>query len=131
MNGICSTDIVVVVPKLIEWSAFVLACISSVEFVTYTDQTSTGTKMPRTSWKTMSLYPLCLPAKSVARAFQNDARPIIGRIVANIHESRTLVALRDTLLPKLVSGELRLANVDIVRGRRQTPAARATQQVSP
>jgi type I restriction enzyme S subunit len=29
-----------------------------------------------------------------------------------ISESRTLAALRDTLLPKLISGELRLRNVD-------------------
>jgi type I restriction enzyme S subunit len=33
---------------------------------------------------------------------------MIDRIIANIHESRTLAALRDALLPKLLSGELRV-----------------------
>jgi len=32
--------------------------------------------------------------------------PLIDRIVANLHQSRTLATLRDTLLPKLLSGEL-------------------------
>ena len=112
VSGVCSTDIVVIAPKAAEWSAFVLACVSSAEFVAYTDQTSTGTKMPRTSWNTMGHYPLCLPTESVARAFQNAAGPILDRIVANIHESRTIAAARDALLPKLVSGEIRLLDAE-------------------
>ena len=112
VSGICSTDIVVIASKTAEWSGYVLASVSSGEFVTYTDQTSTGTKMPRTSWATMSRYPLCLPAKSVARAFQNAVQPILDRIVANIHRSHALAALRDTLLPKLISGELRVQDAE-------------------
>lgn len=34
--------------------------------------------------------------------------PKLARVIANIHGSRTLAALRDTLLPKLISGELRV-----------------------
>ena len=64
--------------------------------------------MPRTSWKTMSGYRLCLPETPVAQAFQNVVQPILKRIIANIHEARSLSALRDALLPRLVSGELRL-----------------------
>ena len=108
VSGVCSTDIVVIAPTTVEWSAFVLACVSSTEFVAYTDQTSTGTKMPRTGWNTMGRYPLCLPTESVAQAFQNAAGPTLDRIVVNIYESRTLAAQRDALLPKLVSGELRV-----------------------
>ena len=107
VNGVCSTDIVVIVPKIAEWGAFVLACVSSVEFVNYTNQTATGTKMPRTSWKTMSSYRVCLPPTLVAQSFQNVARSMLEGIVANIHEARKLVIIQDALLPKLVSGELR------------------------
>ena len=108
INGVCSTDIVVIVPKTTEWSAFVTACVSSVDFVDYTDRSSTGTKMPRTNWKTMSGYRICLPETPVIRAFQNVVQPILDRIIANIHEARSLATLRDMTLPKLVSGELRL-----------------------
>ena len=107
INGVCSTDIVVIASKAVEWSAFVLACVSSVEFVSYTNQSSTGTKMPRTNWTTMGDYRICLPATPVAKVFQNVVQPMLGRIAANVHESRTLTALRDTLLPKLISGEIR------------------------
>ena len=36
---------------------------------------------------------------------------MIDRIIANIHESRTLAELRDALLPKLLSGELRVPEI--------------------
>ena len=111
LDGICSTDIVVVTPKTPDWSVFTLACLSSDEFVNYTDKTSTGTKMPRTSWETMGDYPLCIPARHVAQAFQNIAQPHLDRIATNISQSRTLITLRDTLLPKLISGEIRTSNV--------------------
>ena len=108
VDGVCSTDVVVIASKATEWSAFALACVSSVKFVSYTNQASTGTKMPRTSWKIMGDYRMCLPTAPVARAFQNVAHPVLEHIIANIHESRTLASLRDTLLPKLVSGEVRV-----------------------
>ena len=106
VNGACSTDIVVITPKAALWSAFVLACVSCTEFVAFTNRTSTGTKMPRTSWKTMGGYQLCLPSAPVTLAFQNLAQPALERIVANIHECRALNVLRDALLPRLVSGGL-------------------------
>ena len=106
--GVCSTDIVVITPNANLWSSFVLFCISSDEFVAYTDQASTGTRMPRTSWKTMGQFKIYLPTESIAALFQNIVQPILDRIVANCHESRALAILRDTLLPELVSGGLRL-----------------------
>ena len=111
-NGVCSTDIVVIASKAMEWSAFVLLCTSSIEFISYTNQSSTGTKMPRTNWTTMGDYRICLPAALIVRAFQNAVQPVVEQIVANVHESHTLAALRDTLLPKLISGEIRLRDAE-------------------
>ena len=108
IDGICSTDIVVMKAKELDASAFVLACISCDEFVAYTDQGSSGTKMPRTSWALMAQYELTIPPDSLLSAFQETAWPLFERIVANIHENRTLAVLRDLLLPKLMSGEVRL-----------------------
>ena len=112
LSGICSTDIVVVVPWTREWRAFVLACMSSDEFVDYTTRTSTGTKMPRTSWKTMAQYKICLPPEQVVRAFQDTVRPLLDRLGDNIHESSALAETRDLLLPKLISGEIRLQDAE-------------------
>jgi len=112
LDGVCSTDIVVVVPKTEDWLAFVLCHTSSDEFVEYTNSGSTGTKMPRTSWGEMARYPLVVPPSQTAEAFARQIRPAIDRIIAGIHESRTLATLRDTLLPKLISGEVRVQRSD-------------------
>ena len=114
LEGICSTDIVVVVPRAQEWQSFAIACLSSDEFVDYTNRTSTGTKMPRTGWKTMAEYKMCLPSEEVVCAFQGIARPLLDRLGDNIHESFTLAQLRDLLLPKLLSGEIRLRDAEKV-----------------
>ena len=56
----------------------------------------------------MSAYPICLPPTEIAQAYEATVRPALERIVTNIHESRILQEIRDALLPKLVSGEIRL-----------------------
>ena len=48
------------------------------------------------------------PTKEVAEAFGSIVAPFMRMMKANVEESRTLAALRDTLLPKLLSGELRV-----------------------
>ncbi len=112
VDGVCSTDIVVVAPQVRAWFGFVLGHVSSREFVDYTDAGSTGTKMPRTSWGEMARYEIALPPEPIAKSFDALVRPSVERIVANVHESRTLTALRDTLLPKLISGELRIKDAE-------------------
>ncbi len=106
VDGVFSTDIVVVAPRERAWFGFVLGHLSSDAFVEHTNAGSTGTKMPRTSWAEMARYPTVIPQTTVCEAFTNQIRPASDRIVASIHESRALAALRDTLLPKLISGEL-------------------------
>lgn len=107
VDGVCSTDIVVVAPVSAPWFGFVLGHVSSDEFVEYTNAGSTGTRMPRTTWNEMARYTLVLPEESTAQAFSVQVCPYVRRIRLNIHESRELTDLRDSLLPKLVSGALR------------------------
>ena len=55
--------------------------------------------------------PVVTPSADVMRVFEELARPLYERIVESARESRNLAALRDTLLPKLISGEVRLQDV--------------------
>ncbi len=112
LDGVCSTDIVVLTPRTQEWFGFVLGHVSSDAFVEHTNAGSTGTKMPRTSWGDMARYAVVIPPENVAKAFTSQIRDSVNHIIASIHASRTLAALRDTLLPKLVSGELRMKDAD-------------------
>jgi len=112
VDGVCSTDIVVIAPRQHVWTAFVLGHVSSLEFVNYTNAGSSGTKMPRTSWGDMARYEIVLPPESVAETFNTLVQPLIEQIISGIHESRTLAALRDALLPKLIRGEIRVKEVE-------------------
>jgi type I restriction enzyme S subunit len=49
---------------------------------------------------------VCMPSKAVLVAFDRNVAPIFNKAFTNTLESRTLATLRDTLLPKLLSGEL-------------------------
>jgi type I restriction enzyme S subunit len=106
VDGVCSTDILVLLPKVPDWFGFVLGHASSDALVQFADQASAGTKMPRTNWKDLSSFKIAIPPQDVASAFSRIVRPQVETIQANIHESRDLAILRDTLLPKLLSGEV-------------------------
>jgi type I restriction enzyme S subunit len=103
-DGVCSTDILVLAPKSPEWFGFLLGHASSDELIQYTDLASTGTKMPRTNWSDISSFKVALPPKPIAAAFTRTIQPMLDRIHSNLHQSRTIANLRDTLLPKLLSG---------------------------
>ena len=53
-----------------------------------------------------------IPSHAVMVAFDKTVRPVFFRWISSLHESRTLAALRDALLPKLISGELRVKDVE-------------------
>ena len=110
VDGVCSTDILVIVPKSPECFGFLLFHVSSVDFVNYTDGTSTGTKMPRTNWRDMANYKIALPPVNVVAAFSRASAPMIESAISNTLQSRSLASVRDAFLPKLLSGEVFLAD---------------------
>ncbi|MGE0809759.1 MAG: DUF559 domain-containing protein [Immundisolibacter sp.] len=57
------------------------------------------------------------PPTSIMDAFDRLSRPMYRKVVEHERESRTLAALRDTLLPKLISGELRVADAEKFIGK--------------
>jgi len=65
----------------------------------------------------MARYTIALPPEAFARVLTERLQPVVDRIIAGIHESRTLAALRDALLPKLISGELRVPDAERIAAR--------------
>ena len=117
INGICSTDILVIRPIDSEWFGVVLGLVSSDNFIAYTDACSDGTRMPRTNWNDMSRYEIVLPKVEIAQKYTEFIQPIIKGIIENIHQSHTLNQIRDTLLPKLLSGEIHVGDAaEILEG---------------
>lgn len=67
---------------------------------------ATGTTFAEISKQNFRPIPVVLPPKELIAAFTTKVAPLYAHITANLHQSRTLATLRDTLLPKLLSGEL-------------------------
>ena len=70
--------------------------------------------------QTFESLSLPMPTDTVLRAFEDAVSPLFDRILANVRESRTLAQTRDLLLPRLMSGELRVA--DLAPSERESAA---------
>jgi type I restriction enzyme, S subunit len=108
LDGVCSTDIVVLYSNRPEYAGWLLMLVSGDDFVAHTDRASAGTKMPRTNWKDMAAFPVALPPPPVAAAYEEQVESMLDMIEAGIHESSKLASLRDYLLPRLLSGRVRV-----------------------
>lgn len=68
-----------------------------------------GSTFMEISKKAFRPIPALVPPELVVSAFEHTASPLFARIVENERQAQTLAQLRDTLLPRLLSGQLRLA----------------------
>ncbi len=55
-----------------------------------------------------------VPSREVLAAFEAQVAPLYDKISANLRQSATLASIRDALLPKLLSGEVRVREVEEV-----------------
>jgi type I restriction enzyme S subunit len=113
VDGVCSADAIVIVPKKPEHFALVLACVSSESFVRHATQTSQGTKMPRANWDVLTKYPLPVPVTLLLSIFSESINDAVGLIQNLVFKNRNLRRTRDLLLPKLISGEMDVSKLDI------------------
>ena len=72
---------------------------------------SNGTTINMLPMDALEMPLLVVPPTDLVKKFTALAEAIHLRVETNLHQSRTLATLRDTLLPRLMSGELSLADV--------------------
>ena len=78
--------------------------------------------MPRGDKHQIMKYPVVLPSKDALDLFNGIVAPMLDQIASNRIENTRLTSLRDTLLPRLISGELdvsgayRILDVDTTSG---------------
>lgn len=112
-SGVCSTDILVIREKEFKYKCLTLSIVNQEEFVEYANTRSTGTRMPRASWKDMAEYKVIIPCDELLAKFESLASTIVKKGNYNVKENLSLEKLRETLLPKLLSGEIDLSGVSI------------------
>jgi type I restriction enzyme S subunit len=102
VQGVASTDILVVRPERDVYRGWLLAALSSDDVVAYASVVGDGTRMPRVKWPDLARYEVPWAGELKARRFDEFVRSLAGRVEAAMDESRTLADLRDTLLPALI-----------------------------
>jgi type I restriction enzyme S subunit len=78
-----------------------------------------GTTFLEISKKNFRPIKILVPIREVLKCFVEQVEQLYHRIVANLHETRTLAAIRDALLPKLLSGEIRVKDAEKFLEKRQ------------
>jgi len=71
-------------------------------------QASSGSTFAEISKKAFRPFRVLVPTSDAIEAYTDIVAPAYGRIADNVDQNETLSSLRDTLLPKLISGELRI-----------------------
>ena len=77
------------------------------------EQTQVATTVIHIGKKDFDAFEIILPDNETLDKFDNITSPMIQKIVSNSFENKRLVATRDALLPKLMSGEIDLSSIDI------------------
>ena len=108
IDGICSTDIIVLNSKEKNYYSYLLSVLTSDNFIEYCSATATGTRMPRTGWRQMSDFKIIKPTLEVSSNFNSVILPLYDKVLNHVNENTSLSTLRDVLLPKLLSGEIEL-----------------------
>ncbi len=76
---------------------------------------NSGSAVPSMTTKILNALPVPIPPKESLHAFDDQLQPYYSAICANAIENELLAALRDALLPKLMSGEIDVSKVDLTQ----------------
>jgi type I restriction enzyme S subunit len=114
-NAVCSTEFIVWTPKDPTNSAFLYCLSSSPEFNSAMRQLVTGTSNSHQRVKPEQLREIRVIAgcAQVIEEFSKAMQLPIEQVLQHRQQSRSLTQLRDTLLPQLISGELRIQDPEV------------------
>ncbi len=107
-RSVCSTEFIVASTRRGYSREFLFSLFTSAPFAATYGTLVTGTTGSHQRIRPQSVQEMkiVVPPSPLVDAFTTTTKPILAQINRNIEQSRTLAILRDTLLPKLLSGEL-------------------------
>lgn len=113
-RSICSTEFLVATPQSGVSREYLYGLFGSQSFLEVFSTLVTGTSGSHQRVKPEYLLAMDVlsPPKELIARFTETVAPMYQRTVKNIEESRTLSAIRDALLPKLLSGEIRVKDAE-------------------
>ena len=109
----CSTDVLCFTPVQARYAVYLFSTLYADKFFAFMVAGAKGTKMPRGDKQQIMSYPVVLPSDKELDEFNALALPILAQIHSNRNENKRLSAVRDSLLPKLMTGEIDVSSVKI------------------
>ena len=107
-EGGCSADVLCIRSKNELYKFFTYYMIRQDDFFDYVMLGSKGCKMPRGDKSHIMNWPIMIPSKDVLLNFNIIVANEIEKIRSNNKQIQTLIQQRDSLLPKLMSGEVKI-----------------------
>jgi type I restriction enzyme S subunit len=109
-NAICSTEFQVVKPKNNKWYSFIYCYLKSYQVLQELTGAASGTSGSHQRVNPQDIFNLSFPKppEKLIEKFDDATNNSFQKIKSNTNQIRTLTQLRDTLLPKLMSGEVRV-----------------------
>jgi len=107
IDGVASSDAIVIRPIDLKVHGLVLMTVSSDPFVAVTAQTMReGSKMPRADWKHMQEYNVLVPPDGFLSNFESAIQAIVAQLKTLTFANQKLRAALDLLLPRLMNGAI-------------------------
>ena len=72
-----------------------------------------GSAVPSMTTNILNAMPLCVPDDKTLSSFEETVTPMYSQMQENEKQSANLANIRDTLLPRLMSGELEVSDIDL------------------
>jgi type I restriction enzyme S subunit len=110
-NYVVSTGFAVLTPRLISPS-YLYNWVTTQQFVDYLSFSADGSAYPAVSPQRFSEAEILLPPTAILEKFEEQAGGLYKMVAQNEAQAVNLAELRDALLPKLLSGELRVQDVE-------------------
>ena len=111
-DGGRSNDVLDFCPLIVGTNYFIFNILICDAFFDFMMQTAKGSKMPRGDKNAIMAYSVVAPTEVLQRAYSSLVEVYYKKINNNVLKNEVLTSLRDTLLPKLISGELRVPDAE-------------------
>jgi type I restriction enzyme S subunit len=112
-DGTTRTTVFTLKSKNQEATGFALFQLFQNETVQFATNHAEGSTIPYAKWyKSLETMPITIPPESLQKIFSEIAMNFVEGANLNIEKINSLANLRDTLLPRLISGQLRIADAE-------------------
>jgi len=110
---VASLDVAILRPNEPVMKEFFYGLMSTYHFHRYAESFATGTTVLHLNSKGITSFEFPLPDNQLCKVYSDIVGPMLAKHEGNIHLSRSLEAMRNVLLPKLLSGELEISPKEI------------------